>query len=51
VRQALERCDQRYYANDEPIADRLFAWIKRHAARISLPGYAEPATTSPRTIT
>jgi len=28
VRQALEACDSDYYGNDEPIADRLFAWIK-----------------------
>jgi hypothetical protein len=28
VREALEACDAGYYDNDEPIADRLFAWIK-----------------------
>ena len=25
--QALGACDDRYFANDEPIADQLFAWI------------------------
>ena len=30
VREALEACDAGYYDNDEPIADRLFAWIKRN---------------------
>ena len=29
IREALERCDDRFYQNDEPIADRLFAWIKQ----------------------
>ena len=33
---ALSECDDRYYANDEPIADRLFDWIKRNRAQIKL---------------
>ena len=33
---ALAECDERYYANDEPIADRLFDWIKRNRAQIRL---------------
>ena len=33
---ALSECDERYYANDEPIADRLFDWIKRNRAQIKL---------------
>ena len=33
---ALSECDERYYANDEPIADRLFDWIKRNRAHIKL---------------
>jgi hypothetical protein len=32
----LGECDERYYANDEPIADRLFDWIKRNRALIKL---------------
>lgn len=31
---ALEQCDTRFYSNDEPIADRLFAWIKANRARV-----------------
>ena len=27
IQQSLAACDDRYYANDEPIADRLFRWI------------------------
>jgi hypothetical protein len=34
VQQALARCDERYFANDEPIADRLFAWIGTNRGRI-----------------
>ena len=34
IEQALAACDDRYFSNDEPIADRLFAWIKGNAARI-----------------
>ena len=33
---ALSKCDDRYYANDEPIADRLFDWISRNRAQIKL---------------
>lgn len=33
----LAACDDRYYANDEPIADRLFAWIGDNRARIRVP--------------
>ena len=33
----LAACDDRYYANDEPIADRLFAWIGNNRARIRVP--------------
>jgi hypothetical protein len=33
---ALSECDDRYYSNDEPIADRLFDWIKRNRAQIKL---------------
>jgi hypothetical protein len=32
----LGECDERYYSNDEPIADRLFDWIKRNRAQIKL---------------
>ena len=28
--ESFERCDERYHDNDEPIADRLFAWIDKH---------------------
>jgi hypothetical protein len=34
VASRLGECDQRYFTNDEPIADRLFAWIKANKARI-----------------
>ena len=34
VEQALAECDNRYFANDEPIADRLFEWIKANRSRI-----------------
>jgi hypothetical protein len=33
----LADCDERYYANNEPIADRLFHWIGANRARIRLP--------------
>lgn len=33
----LAACDERYHANDEPIADRLFEWIGNNRARIQLP--------------
>ena len=32
----LSACDDRYYANDEPIADRLFEWIKANRSEIRL---------------
>lgn len=31
---ALDEFDQRYFANDEPIADRLFAWIRANKDEI-----------------
>jgi hypothetical protein len=34
--EALSACDDRYYACDEPIADRLFEWIKENRASIRL---------------
>jgi hypothetical protein len=34
VERQLGECDDRYFANDEPIADRLFEWIKAHTATI-----------------
>lgn len=34
IEAALAACDDRYFANDEPIADRLFQWIGRHAHAI-----------------
>lgn len=34
IASALAACDDRYYANDEPIADRLFQWIARNTQRI-----------------
>jgi putative ribosome biogenesis GTPase RsgA len=34
--QALGRCDDRYYAGDEPIAQRLFEWIKLNRAKIRI---------------
>ena len=34
VMKALGACDDGYYANDEPIADRLFAWIKANPTRV-----------------
>lgn len=38
VRAKLNACDERYFGNDEPIADRLFAWIKAHRAAITVGG-------------
>ena len=35
---ALEACDARYFANDEPIADALFRWIKANRAAIVVGG-------------
>lgn len=34
VETRLGECDNRYYSNDEPIADRLFAWIKANKEKI-----------------
>ena len=34
VTAALADCDTRYFDNDEPIADRLFEWIKRNRSTI-----------------
>jgi hypothetical protein len=34
--EALGGCDDRYFANDEPIADKLFAWIKANRDSIRL---------------
>jgi hypothetical protein len=36
VREALEDCDDQYFDNDEPIADRLFEWIKLNRALITI---------------
>jgi hypothetical protein len=38
VKQRLAACDDRYFANDEPIADRLFDWIKSNRAQIRVGG-------------
>ena len=38
VREALDACDAGYYDNDEPIADRLFAWIRENEARVRVGG-------------
>jgi hypothetical protein len=36
LKQRLAACDERYFSNDEPIADRLFDWIKRNRAQIRI---------------
>jgi hypothetical protein len=36
VKAALSACDDRYFANDEPIADRLFAWIKENRDQVRI---------------
>lgn len=36
IKNRLAECDQRYFSNDEPIADRLFDWIKRSRAQIPI---------------
>jgi hypothetical protein len=36
VRAALDACDGRYYDNDEPIAERLFEWIKDNRGSVRL---------------
>lgn len=38
VEQALAVCDDRYYASDEPIEDRLFRWIVANKDRIRIGG-------------
>lgn len=38
VREALDACDAGYYDNDEPIADRLFAWIRNNKASVRVGG-------------
>jgi hypothetical protein len=38
VRTRLGECDDRYFSNDEPIADRLFDWIKVNKGRIRVGG-------------
>ena len=38
VRDALQACDTGYYENDEPIADRLFAWIRSNKASVRVGG-------------
>lgn len=38
IEQALATCDDRYFANDEPIADRLFRWIAAHKDRVRVGG-------------
>jgi hypothetical protein len=35
---ALSACDGRYFAGDEPIADRLFEWIRANQASIRVGG-------------
>jgi len=36
--EVLGKCDERYYGNDEPIAERLFQWIKLNRAKIRIGG-------------
>jgi hypothetical protein len=36
IREALDDCDDQYFGNDEPIADWLFAWIKRNRHLVSV---------------
>jgi hypothetical protein len=36
-RDMLGECDSRYYENDEPIADHLFAYIEQHQQEIQIP--------------
>ena len=38
IPQALAACDARYFANDEPIADRLFRWIAANKDRVRVGG-------------
>ena len=34
IQRGLAACDDRYFANDEPIADRLFRWIATNKERV-----------------
>jgi hypothetical protein len=34
IARRLGECDSQYFSNDEPIADRLFAWIQANKAKI-----------------
>jgi hypothetical protein len=34
VREVLEECDNRYFDDGEPIADRLFDWIRKNRKAI-----------------
>lgn len=38
IQHALAACDVRYFANDEPIADRLFRWIAANKDRVRVGG-------------
>jgi len=38
INEALAACDTRYFANDEPIADRLFRWIAANKDRVRVGG-------------
>jgi hypothetical protein len=38
IQEALAACDDRYYANDEPIADRLFRWIAANKNSVRVGG-------------
>ena len=36
IKKRLGECDDHYFSNDEPIAERLFDWIKRNRAQIRI---------------
>lgn len=38
IQAALAACDDRYFTNDEPIADRLFRWIAANTHRVRVGG-------------
>ena len=38
VQAALAACDDRYFANNEPIAERLFRWIASNKDRVRIGG-------------
>ena len=38
IQAAIAACDDRYFANDEPIADRLFRWIAANKDRVRVGG-------------